>query len=779
MRDLVRTYRSFPEGGINNPNRGIICPKGIEDECVSLRPENAAPDVLTVLLSSILFLVDGPSDTLSLAPARVFSVKGRTSLEKLAAPSSRFTLGASTGSRLQNPHSLSALIPGLQIPEYGASLTSTIYIRGLGSRMENPALSLYVDDIPVLDKNAYDFDWYGLQAGTLLRGPQGSLYGRNAMGGVLVLRSPSALETDGWQGLVEAGWPGTLHLGVSGNAGTRHHVSGSFRLRKGYFINQYTGKTLDPYAGGLLRWRWDGEASASLRLSNALHVNYSDEGGFAYGRYLDGEIHPVNYNDEGSYRRLSVLDGFKVQYLGEHIRLTGVSSLQLLTDRMRMDQDYTPESIFTLEQKQRSAALTQEIILTPTREFRHWKPQTGFFAFGKLNRMTAPVVFKEDGIRSLILDNANRNIPADLGYLDISEKTFPVNSGFWLGSWNAALYHESVWELGRWLLTAGVRLDYEGGTMDYDSQALIHYRFVPIMKADKPFKTSYKGVLQQHHFQVLPKLSVLYEALSREGATVRVYGNVTKGFRAGGFNTQIFSDILQGLMMTGMMADLGVYFDTPRESVTAQNTQYRPEEAWNYELGLRFRSGSVFSAEVNAYYIDCLNQQLTVFPPGKTTGRMMTNAGRSRSMGVETELDFHKDWFHSHLSYSFCDARFREYIDGTADYSGKRISYVPQNSFYAGADASFNWLGRAWLASAELRGWGPIWWNEDNSRYSPAALTLGAMLGVSFRRLDLYVRAENLLGRQYPAFYFKSIGHEFFALSKPGQFTLGISFKLL
>lgn len=734
--------------------------------------------MLSLLLSAVLVSFTSPGDTLSLVPARVVSIKGRTRLDKLAAPSSRFSLDASAGNRLQNPHSLNSLVPGLLIPDYGASLTSTIYIRGLGSRMENPALGLYLDDIPVLDKNAYDFDWYGLQAGTLLRGPQGSLYGRNAMGGVLVLRSPSARETDGWQGMAEAGWPGVLRAGVSGNVGDNHYLSASVRLRRGYFTNEYTGKLLDPYAGGLIRWKWDKAVSAQMRLSNSLHAGYSTEGGFAYGRYLDGEIHPVNYNDEGSYRRFLLLDGFKVQYTGEKIQLTSISSLQLLADRMRMDQDYTPESIFTLEQKQRSAALTQEFILTPTRNFEYWKPQTGFFAFAKMNRMKAPVVFKEDGIRSLILDNANKNIPADLGYLDITEKTFPVTSEFWLGSWNAALYHESVWELGRWLLTAGIRLDYEGGTMDYDSEALIHYRFAPIMKADKPFETSYKGFLQQHFFQLLPKFSVLYEAVSNENGSLRVYGNVTKGFRAGGFNTQIFSDILQGLMMTGMMADLGVYFDTPRESVTAQNTQYKPEEAWNYELGLRFKAGNSLNGEVNAYYIDCINQQLTVFPPGKTTGRMMTNAGRSRSLGVETELDYHKDWFHSHVSYSFCDARFREYIDGTANYSGNRIPYVPQHSYYVEADASFDWLGRAWLASAEVRGSGPVWWNEDNSQSSPATLSLGAMLGVSFNRFDLYLRADNLLGRQYPTFYFKSIGHEFFALSKPRQLTLGITFKL-
>ncbi len=84
---------------------------------------------------------------------------------------------------------LSALVPGLLIPEYGASLTSTIYLRGIGSRMENPSMGLYVDGIPIMDKNAYDFDWTGINFAALMRGPAATLYGRNAMSGTLVMQS--------------------------------------------------------------------------------------------------------------------------------------------------------------------------------------------------------------------------------------------------------------------------------------------------------------------------------------------------------------------------------------------------------------------------------------------------------------------------------------------------------------------------------------------------------------------------------------------------------------
>lgn len=734
--------------------------------------------MLSFLLAGLLLFADEVVDSTSLSAAAVVAAKQRIRLEQLASPGERIGRELIARHGIIRPNSLSAMVPGLYIPDYGASLTSTIYLRGLGSRMENPSLALYIDDIPVLDKNAYDFDWSGVRDAEMLRGPQGTLYGRNSMGGVLSLHTFSAQDRTGLSGFLEGGTAPTVRLGLAWGFGN-HLISAGFRSTAGYFPNRFTGRNCDPYTGGQLHWKWNGALSGSTSVSHTLLFNASREGGFAYGRYLDGELQPVAYNDEGSYRRFSLIDGAKLQHRGDALILDAVASVQLLFDRMRMDQDYTPRNVFTLEQRQGSGALTGELILRPAREFARWKPATGLFAFGRRNRMTAPVHFKEDGIRTLILDNANRNIPGGMGRLDIPETEFPVASDFTIWTWNAALYHESVFLLGRWTLTAGLRLDYEGGSMDYDTGAQIHYQFVPTMTAPKPFRTEYDGSVSLHSFVLLPKFSVLYDLPLGEGSgTLSFYGNVTRGFRGGGFNTQIFSDILQGKMMNGMMADLGVYLDNPAPSVGAEHTVYKPETAWNYELGIRYRKGGTFRAGVNAYRIDCLNQQLTVFPPGKSIGRMMTNAGRSRSLGVEAEANLHLDAFQARVSYSWCRAEFVEYNDGNADYAGKRVPYVPEHTLYAGVDYRFPLFGRDVTLSADVRGAGPFWWNEENSLREPFSITLGGQVSVSLGKVLLYLRGENLTGRQVRSFYFKSVGNEFFALSKPLRISLGINFNL-
>lgn len=721
--------------------------------------------MLGLLISFLL----APADTVVLKPAVTVAVKQERKLDDLPSPSTFIGRKEMAEYGVINPKSAVMPVPLLHLPDYGASLTSTIYMRGLGSRMDNPVLGLYMDDFPVLDKNAYDFDYLDMASVSLLRGPQGTLYGRNAMCGVLSLRTLGPDDEKGFRASLEYGSSNAVRTSASWY-GKHHVLSAGFRHTDGYFTNSHKNALCDPFNGGMLRWKWEKAVTENVYLSHLLQASLSSEGGFAYGAWKEGVQHLPDYNDEAGYKRLLVLDGFKARIRQEKVVLDAMVSAQVLWDDMKMDQDYTPASVFTLEQRQLSGALTAELIARPSRQMDHWKPVTGFFGFFKGNRMLAPVHFKRDGIQSLILGNANANIPDDIGYLDIPDDSFPVNSRFGILSWNAALYHESVLVAGNWQFTLGVRLDYEGAWMAYDCTSALHYQFFPTMQAPKGYEDSYEGTLDHHYWELLPKVAVLYDGWKK----VKLFASLAKGYRAGGFNTQIFSDILQNRMMNGLMADLGVYLDRPAVSVGAGNTEYKPEEAWNVEAGIRIRPGRSFRADVSAFVIDAVNQQLTVFPPGLSTGRMMTNAGRSLSYGVEAEADWTPGKFHGHLSYGWNRARFTEYSDGNKDYAGMRIPYSPEHTLFVSASYK---LGKVELG-AHVRGVGPIAWNEANTLEEPFYLTLGAQAVLSLDRMSLYVRGENLTGTCYHTFYFKSMGNEFFQLSKPRLLSIGIQVKI-
>lgn len=723
----------------------------------------------TFLFTIIIALAQVP-DTL-LAPSTVTALKDPITLGKVASPVSQLRSEALESSGIYRPNMLSFRVPGLHIPDYGASLTSTIYLRGLGSRMENPVLGLYVDGFPVLDKNAYDFDWEGIRNATLLRGPQGTLYGRNSMGGVLSLRTLSPSDAVRPSVRLEYGTANTLRLGFLATSGD-NAFSATFRHGDGFFPNTFKDELCDPYDGLSLRWKWEKPSGEGDYLSNVLYAGLSREGGFAYGLYEDGVQHDVAYNDEGSYARLSVLEGFRLRHRSDKISTELSASLQWLSDDMHMDQDYTPRPIFTLRQKQDSGAGTLELSFRRNDLKAAWQPVTGVFAFFKLNHSLAPVEFRRQGIESLILDNANRNIPEEIGYLTIADQEIPVLSDFLIGNWNAAVFHESTLRRGRWLFTAGIRLDYEGGHMDYDCKTTLHYRFMPYMKAEKEYKLPYRGSLDHSRVVALPKFSVLYEAAD----WLSVYLNAARGYRAGGFNTQIFSDILQNLTMNGLMKDLGVYLVKPFKGINASATEYDPESAWNYEAGARIRKGR-FGLESSVYYIDVRNQQLTTFPPGQSIGRMMTNAGRSRSIGAESALEWRGKDMHGEVCWAWCDARFVSYDDGNADYSGNHIPYAPAHTLYMGGGYTFHLGEYSLVADASLRGAGPFWWNESNTRKEPLQLYLDGRLALTRGRWELYLRGTNLTDNGGRCFYFKSVGNEFFASVKPRILITGLSIK--
>lgn len=686
---------------------------------------------------------------------------------------------------IASPKNLSAVVPGLNIPDYGTSMTSTIYVRGLGSRMDNPVIGLYVDDVPIIDKNCYDFSFTDIRRIDFLHGPQGTLYGRNSMLGVLSVETLSPTAYQGTRGIIEYGSASTLSAKLSAYKG-RFGLTAAYGHTDGFFINEYDGSRCGLSDSFSARARFIGGVGRAS-LDNILTVSYIDQTGYPYRKLMAGELLPVDYNDKSGYRRFFLMDGFRLKTEWRNWKISSVTSFQTLFDSMDMDQDFTPKSMFTLNQIQEQVAFTQELIFKPKTHTVWWDSQTGLFAMVKLNKMSAPVRFLKDGIKSLILDNANSGIPQELGRLNIQEENFLIYSDFDIALGNVAAYHESYFNTGRWTFTAGLRLDFEASRMRYDSGSDIHFIVSPAMSEYIPFSTKVDGTGTVRYAQLQPKLSVSYDATSErmrsKGLNMSLLASVSEGYRSGGFNTQIFSDVLQRKMMLGMMESLGVHLDG-KGDLSTDGLTYKPEICLNYEIGGKFRmrsAGHILESFFTAYRVDCRNQQMTVFPYGNGTGRMMANAGRSRSLGVEAEAS----WMWKGLSVSFAgslmDARFVDYDDGRNDWSGNRIPYSPESTLYLRCGYKFLTRGRFLRSvslNADINRSGRIYWNEAGDiSQSPYSL-IGADVRLTTSKAELWLRGQNLTGTEYSVFYFKSVGNSFFQAGKPRRFTIGLSINL-
>ena len=99
--------------------------------------------------------------------------------------------------RVQSVTDLTSRVPSLFVPDYGSKRSAAIYLRGSGARSAGQTIGLYVDGVPVLNKSGFNFDLPGISGVEVLRGPQGTLYGRNAMSGIINYYNRSAFDYPG------------------------------------------------------------------------------------------------------------------------------------------------------------------------------------------------------------------------------------------------------------------------------------------------------------------------------------------------------------------------------------------------------------------------------------------------------------------------------------------------------------------------------------------------------------------------------------------------------
>ncbi|HJI19371.1 MAG: TonB-dependent receptor [Alistipes sp.] len=683
-----------------------------------------------------------------------------------------------------------SLVPNFHMPDYGSRMTSSLYVRGLGARIDQPVVGLNVDNVPYMNKDAYDFDLADIERIEVLRGPQSTLYGRNTMGGVINIYTLSPLTYEGARIGMEYGSGNTWRVRASSyfriapDVGVS--VAAHYGSSDGFYTNDFTGHKCDWERSGGGRFRVQWAVRDGLRIDNTLAFGDLRQGGYAYafaGRTTDeplpGEYAPtpgrIAYNDPCSYRRTTLSDGFTVRADLGGCSLSSITSYQYLDDEMVLDQDFLPLSYFTLTQARTEHALTEDVVVR-SRDDGVYRWLAGAFGFVRHMRMEAPVTFLKDGIDNLILSHIrSEEIRAWWGTPDSPTDEFLLDSRFRNPSWGAALYHESTLVLGRWRLAAGLRVDYEHGRLDYRSATASDYTTQTVSDGlIYPHRIAIDNddALRLSFTEVLPRFS----AQVRLGAERRstLYASVAKGYKAGGFNTQMFSDVLQQQMMKQM--GIGTLGDV------ADIVTYKPEKSWNYELGSHLENPSgTLRADLALFWIDCRDQQLTVFPDDLGTGRMMTNAGRTRSFGGEASLQaVVARRLELNAAYGYTNARFVRYDNGQEDFRHRFVPYAPQHTASVQASwaipAGLRWLDRV-VVSAGVSGLGRIWWNERNSLGQPFYLLTECSVRFEHRHytLDLWVR--NLFDTRYDAFYFVSIRNAFVQQGRPR--TMGVRLSIL
>ncbi|MCF0198811.1 MAG: TonB-dependent receptor [Bacteroidaceae bacterium] len=693
---------------------------------------------------------------------------------------------------ISNIKSINALAPGLYIPDYGSKMTNAIYIRGIGSRINSPAVGLYVDDVPYLDKSAFDFNLFDAEHIDVIRGPQGTLYGRNTMGGVIKIqtRSPFLYQgTDVRMGYATGNHRRHIALTHSRKASETFAftIGGYYDGNNGFFTNSYTGQKIDHGEDGGIKWKGVWRPNIHWDVKFNMSYDRSIEGTYPY--FYTGTVNgtepfkesvgQITTNRDSHYRRQLANASIHTQYNKDAWTFTSVTSTQHLRDCMQMDQDFIAADIYTLTQRQEMGAFNQEFSLKSTKS-SNWRWITGINFSAQDLFTESPVTFYSDGIHWLE-DIINSAMPATMGAnITFKGENIAMPSVFDAPVINAAVFHQSTIKLGTHFgLIAGIRLDYEHNRLDYNSNTTLQYDFAiqkprPITLTNQETSSSLVGKIQHNYFKCLPKLALRYNV----NPNYSFFASSARGMRSGGYNIQMISDLLRADIIN-RMRNPSAELPNVDQAIT-----YKPETSWNAELGGHLSPVAGLDITFACYYIRTSNQQIAKFAPSGL-GRMMANAGISRSLGSECQIRYNTNLSTTSkiqlaTAYGYTNAKFIDYDDGTRNYIDNWIPFVPLHTVN-GEVAYVHLLKKGRVQSLTFgingRGLGQLYWTEDNTKTQPFYVLLDSHVGVDFGKITTTLWGRNVTASKYQAFYFESAGRGFEQRGTPAQFGMDIHIR--
>jgi iron complex outermembrane recepter protein len=575
------------------------------------------------------------------------------------------------GSGVINLAQIAPRIPGF----YGGSAGATrpqLYIRGIGSRQfdagSEASVGVFVDEV-----------YLGRTAGTLgalrdverievLKGPQGTLYGRNTIGGAInvITKAP----TSDFRAEAEAGFGNygaySLFAAVSGPVAgdaVRARLAGWRTFSQGYMKNPQTGY----YAQGVNnfggRFRLDIEPSSTFRIGLVAEILRDDGSSFsgknqgttanpnAVFFVRPGAI-PITTSDPyAEYTNLDNLLNRQVEtYSGKMELDIGGGTLTSITafrrNRALDDRDFDNTSLDVIQQisDERSRQFTQELRFTsdPNGPLSFGGAVDwiiGGFYYKDTSRRVDTFNFGVDSLKYVLSGNRRQT--------DVASQDFKTES------W--AAFAQAVVHLGgKFDLTLGGRYTEDrksalsGGTTTAPG--------IPLVAAN--FATSQGGKFSSFD----PRVTLQFK-LSRD---FNLYAGYSRGFKSGGFQYVPFS-------------------------AAQANVVFNPERIDAYEVGFKSQLlGRKLTFNGSAYYYDYKDLQVlrVVSTAGGGAATLIQNAASSRIKGAELELTARPiEGLVFNLSYAYTDAKYKSFpFNATTDFSNTRMVRAPKHSVNAGAE---------------------------------------------------------------------------------------------
>ncbi|MGO9930827.1 MAG: TonB-dependent receptor [Steroidobacteraceae bacterium] len=675
---------------------------------------------------SLIAAMPAPAQTADIEEIVVTARKRDETVQNVPITMDVFTAQMIQSAGIDSPRDFVAMVPNMTFVETQNVGNSFITIRGISqARNSEPSVAVLVDG--VLETNPYEFnqELYDVQQIEVLKGPQGALYGRDAIGGAIIINTVDP--PDHFEGTARVGVGNGLsekaQLALGGpldSAGTlRFRASLSFYNTDGYLENVYLDRNADPYRDdtGRIRlvWKPADEFSADLRFmydwtdTTAYYfvIPRSDEANpysdFTTPGDANNTTSPIQNNNLGTDYRNILDTALKLDYNPGYGTFTSISDFNLTREIDTGDAyDFRPVTtsvVYALTAGIPAAlggpydeSQSQFIdVKTWSQELRFTSPKIGGFSwiagayYLHIDRFvsTGNLADRGEGVPAVyytpIVDPANP-------FATNTNQTFLADTQ---SNYAWAAYADATYEFNpQWELDVAIRYDDEHVQNTTDTPT-----------AFLPTTTAYTGEVRDAVFCApQPKATIRY----RPDDDWTIYGGWSRGFRSGGFN------------QTGVGA-------VARENgVLGVNDIFNAEIASTTEIGFKSQfPDQHLTLDGDVFYTQSTNGYFFVYIAADST----QNLGNldATYKGAELSLTYRPiEQINLYAGFGYTNSK----ITGMADPTviGNQAPLVSKNTINAGAQykqplgdgltgtvrVDYNEIGRTWWEPYNITSRDPV-----------------------------------------------------------------------
>lgn len=626
-------------------------------------------------------------------------------------------------------------------------------VRGISQiRNGESPVAVVIDGMTLPDASAMNMSLYDLELLEFVKGPQGTLYGKNAIAGAINITTKDPSNKNKTKVTLSGGNGGLFGARLSSSGAIVkdkffYSVSGGYKSFDGLINNTFLNEKVD----------FSEEYNIRAKLKYVLNPKWSityvqdnfkvDAGGNYYVTKPDifAATPPLADNDyshepfgdvQGDSRLSNSLSSLKVEGNFSKSRFQSVTSFNATKRYYIGENDYSQYAFSKVSQASNSDTFSQEFRLTSkdSKESKFNYTVGTLFQNSKRYLNTSTFLNKtyyEGGYTDPSAANANYSTVPLVGNDD--DNTIKTIAGFVFFDYKLT---------SKLTASAGVRVDYDQLKND----------------AHITNTTSENNITVWQ-----PKFSLAYQVVEN----VLGYANYGKGYRSGGFNSA---------------------------ATVKFGKEYQPEFTNNYEIGLKtsfWNNRIIFN---NAFYIiDFENQQQYTFIPLTAAVLGIYNFEQARISGFESEIKFKAtnniDLF---AGFGFNNGEIKKGTYNqltqagwpTYDYvthnvinvSGKTSPYTVESTINAGANGNFS-LGEkssiGFFVNVDYRGtqyWDPI----EEYKQNPYAL-VNARVNANISNFGITLWANNILDRKFNTEFFPTAEFGFNNLRFPNTpTTIGI-----